>query len=846
MSDSDPEITYDETDPAVESVQEITSVDVATTEVTTVTVTEQVTIDDDAITNALTEASTEVATDVHTDVTEDGEVTLTTVTTTVTTEVVTEEISTEESAPEADITEVVVTPVEQVTEVVEVISDEEMEEDEVVVVAAVAEPELEAEAVLEVESEPEVEAMPEEAVEDVVVVETEAEVEAEPELESEDEVEAEAVIEVESVPEVEALPEAVEDIVIVEAEAEVEAEPELESEDEVEAEAVIEVESVPEVEALPEAVEDIVIVEAEAEVEAEPALESEDEVEAESVPEVEALPEAVEDVVVVEAEADVEAELESEDEVEEESVPEVEALPEEAVEDVIVVEAEAEVEAEPELESEDEVVEEDVEMVEEPEVEAEPETIAIPEEPVVISKPEPVAIPEPEPVAIPEPEPVAIPEPVVVSKPLKRKAEPKPRVEPQPKKAPKPKIPPPPKKIRPAPAPKKPDGTEYSLPKPYKALPQGSLVQEHPKQPQATNGEAVARPSVTVFNDQGEASGTVTLPAVFKASIRPDVVNFVHTNIAKNSRQAYCVSREAGHQTSAESWGTGRAVARIPRVRGGGTHRSGQGAFGNMCRSGRMFAPTKTYRKWHRAINQDQRRFAVCSAVAASALPALVMARGHKIDKINEVPLVVSDGIESITKTKNAVALLEKLGAYDDVEKCADSKKIRAGKGKLRNRRFTMRRGPLIIYNEDHGIKQSFRNLPGVEVLNVDRLNLLKLAPGGHLGRFCVWSQSAFTKLDSIYGTWRKSSTEKSNYNLPRAKMTVADVAQLINSDAIQSVIRPAKPAARRAPIKKNPLKNKNVLFRLNPHAKTTKRAATLASQKAARGKAVDAARGAK
>jgi len=62
-----------------------------------------------------------------------------------------------------------------------------------------------------------------------------------------------------------------------------------------------------------------------------------------------------------------------------------------------------------------------------------------------------------------------------------------------------------------------------------------------------------------------------------------------------------------------------------------------------------------------------------------------------------------------------------------------------------------MRRGPLIIYNEDHGIKQAFRNLPGVEVLNVDRLNLLKLAPGGHLGRFCVWSQSAFAKLDSIY-----------------------------------------------------------------------------------------------
>ncbi len=88
---------------------------------------------------------------------------------------------------------------------------------------------------------------------------------------------------------------------------------------------------------------------------------------------------------------------------------------------------------------------------------------------------------------------------------------------------------------------------------------------------------------ITVYNEQGEAtSNTVPLPAVFKAPIRPDVVNFVHTNMAKNKRQPYAVSTKAGHQTSAESWGTGRAVARIPRVRGGGTHRSGQGAYGNV------------------------------------------------------------------------------------------------------------------------------------------------------------------------------------------------------------------------------------------------------------------------
>lgn len=189
-----------------------------------------------------------------------------------------------------------------------------------------------------------------------------------------------------------------------------------------------------------------------------------------------------------------------------------------------------------------------------------------------------------------------------------------------------------------------------------------------------------ARPVITVFNENGESSGQTTLPAVFKAPIRADLVGFVHSNMAMNKRQPYAVNKLAGHQTSAESWGTGRAVARIPRVRGGGTHRSGQGAFGNMCRGGRMFAPTKTWRKWHHKINIQQRRFAVCSALAASALPSLIMARGHRIEKVPEVPLVVCDAMESVTKTSAAVKLLKAINAYEDVEKCKDSKKIRAGK----------------------------------------------------------------------------------------------------------------------------------------------------------------------
>ena len=272
--------------------------------------------------------------------------------------------------------------------------------------------------------------------------------------------------------------------------------------------------------------------------------------------------------------------------------------------------------------------------------------------------------------------------------------------------------------------------------------------------------------------------------------------------MAKNRRQPYAVAENAGHQTSAESWGTGRAVARIPRVGGGGTQRSGQAAFGNMCRGGRMFAPTKTWRRWHVKVNQNQKRYAVASAIAASALPSLVLARGHRIEQIQEVPLVIASDVESTTKTKAAVELLKTLSAYSDITKVSNSRKLRAGKGKMRNRRYRQRRGPLIVYEKDEGLVRAFKNVPGVETCPVDKLNLLQLAPGGHIGRFIIWTQGAIAALDGVY-------EKKSGFNLPTAKISSSDVTRLINSDEIQSVVRPAGSAIQKS--------KSNILY-ISPH----------------------------
>jgi len=337
-----------------------------------------------------------------------------------------------------------------------------------------------------------------------------------------------------------------------------------------------------------------------------------------------------------------------------------------------------------------------------------------------------------------------------------------------------------------------------------------------------------------VYSSDGDeitAGKSVEMPGVFSAPIRPDVVHFVHSQMSMNRRQAYCVNKYAGKMPSASSWGTGRAVSRIPRVQGGGTHRSGQGAFGNMCRGGRMFAPTKTWRKWHRKVNVTQKRYAVASAVAASGVPALVMARGHKIDATPEGPLVVSSAMESLTKTSAAVAILKKYGAYDDVDKVVASKTMRAGKGKMRNRRFVQRKGPLVVYGTDGGLTRAFRNIPGVELTPVSSLNLLQLAPGGHVGRFCIWTESAFEQLDAIFGTLdTPSSTKVHNgqpYRLPRPQLTNSDLSRLINSDEVQSQVNAPKTGTAPAVPKANPLKSATAMAKLNPAMATLKKKRT-------------------
>jgi len=140
----------------------------------------------------------------------------------------------------------------------------------------------------------------------------------------------------------------------------------------------------------------------------------------------------------------------------------------------------------------------------------------------------------------------------------------------------------------------------------------------------------------------------------------------------------------------------------------------------------------------------------------------------------------------------------------------------------MRHSRFVLKRGPLIVYGEENNlVKQAARNLPGVDVCNVQRLNLLQLAPGGHLGRLIVFTKDAFEQLDALFGTYRERSEKKKGFQLGRNMMTCADLARIINSDQIQSKLRMQKVSHQQTSKgKKNPLKNKAFMQRLNPAAK--------------------------
>jgi large subunit ribosomal protein L4e len=257
-----------------------------------------------------------------------------------------------------------------------------------------------------------------------------------------------------------------------------------------------------------------------------------------------------------------------------------------------------------------------------------------------------------------------------------------------------------------------------------------------------------AKKTVKIFDLQGKPIGKATLPDVFATPLRPDVIKRAVLAIQSSRLQPQGRDPMAGKRTSAESRGTGLGIARIPRVKGG----EGRAAFAPGTVGGRQPHPPTSEKKILKRISKKEARLALLSAIAATASKETVTSRGHAIEDVPQIPLIITSSIEELTKTKEVEEALAHLGILSDIYRVRDSRKIRAGKGKRRGRKMKQAIGPLIVVAENKGIFDAASNLPGVDIATVNNLNAEMLAPGTHPGRLTLWTTGAIEQLDKIYG----------------------------------------------------------------------------------------------
>jgi large subunit ribosomal protein L4e len=258
----------------------------------------------------------------------------------------------------------------------------------------------------------------------------------------------------------------------------------------------------------------------------------------------------------------------------------------------------------------------------------------------------------------------------------------------------------------------------------------------------------MAERTAEIFDLQGKAIGKINLPRVFSTPLRPDVIKRAVLAIQSNRLQPQGRDPMAGKRTTAESRGTGMGIARIPRIKGG----SGRASFAPSTVGGRQPHPPKAEKKIVKNIPKKETKLALTSAIAATAQKEVVAKRGHIVEKVVQIPLIIDDVIENLTRAKDVEAVFTSLGIDGDVTRVRDSRSVRAGKGKLRGRKMKQAVGPLIVVCDGVNLVAAASNIPGVQVTTVLNLNTEMLAPGTHPGRLTVWSNSAIEQLNTLYG----------------------------------------------------------------------------------------------
>lgn len=263
---------------------------------------------------------------------------------------------------------------------------------------------------------------------------------------------------------------------------------------------------------------------------------------------------------------------------------------------------------------------------------------------------------------------------------------------------------------------------------------------------------------INILDTQANQKGEIQLPKVFETTFRPDLIKRVVLAIQSHRRQPNGVDPLAGKRTSAHYHGVRKGphhmmnieTARMKRIHGGPPGLQLRARFVPQAVKGRVAHPPKVEKKWKQKVNKKERILATKSAIAATIIKEIVIKRGHKINGIN-LPIVIVDDIQNFTKTKQVKEFLEKIGLKEELER-TKNKKVRAGRGKSRGRKYKKKKSILFVVSEDKGISKAVKNIPGTDFSIVKNINAELLAPGTHAGRLTIWSESAIKKLGEIYG----------------------------------------------------------------------------------------------
>ena len=242
---------------------------------------------------------------------------------------------------------------------------------------------------------------------------------------------------------------------------------------------------------------------------------------------------------------------------------------------------------------------------------------------------------------------------------------------------------------------------------------------------------------VNIYGLDGNSTGQIDLPEIFNTPYRPDIIRKSFNILHSNKRQPYGADPYAGTKHATASVGKGRGMSRVPRLTQGR-----RAALAPCVVGGRRAHPPKAEKNWKEKINKKEKQLARNSALAATSNKEIVLQRGHKFNEKLTLPIVVDDKFEKLKKTKDVISTLEKLGVYDDILRAENGKHIRAGKGKTRGRRYKIPKSLLIVATKDE-ISKSSRNLPGVDIVKPEDLNIEYIAPGGDPGRLTIFTKSA-------------------------------------------------------------------------------------------------------